>query len=77
MILGNCRLVTMDDDGSEHARRGLQFEDGMITALGDGGPDAMTAREPLRLATRGGSLVRTSEEEIAREQHKEAARLWR
>jgi cytosine/adenosine deaminase-related metal-dependent hydrolase len=38
VILENCWLVTMDDDGSEHRRGWLQIEDGVIAALGAGGP---------------------------------------
>jgi cytosine/adenosine deaminase-related metal-dependent hydrolase len=38
MILENCRLVTMDDAGSEHARGWLQIEDGLVAAIGGGDP---------------------------------------
>jgi cytosine/adenosine deaminase-related metal-dependent hydrolase len=38
VILENCWLVTMDDDGSEHRRGWLQIEDGVIAALGAGDP---------------------------------------
>jgi cytosine/adenosine deaminase-related metal-dependent hydrolase len=134
--------VGLGVDGSASNERGdlfLEVKQAMLAARGRGGPAAMTAREALRLATRGGagllrrddigtlepgkradiavwatdrlelggaedlvaglvlsgphrvdtlyvggekvvaggSLVRASEEEIAREHRKEAARLWR
>jgi cytosine/adenosine deaminase-related metal-dependent hydrolase len=133
--------VGLGVDGSASNERGdlfLEVKQAMLAARGRGGPAAMTAREALRLATRGGagvlrradigslepgkradlavwatdglelggaedlvaglvlsgphrvdtlyvggekvvasgSLVRASEQEIAREHRKEAARLW-
>jgi cytosine/adenosine deaminase-related metal-dependent hydrolase len=38
VILANCRLVTMDDAGSEYHRGWLRIDGGLITALGDGQP---------------------------------------
>ncbi len=38
MILGNCRVVTMDDAGTEHERGWLQVDDGLVTATGAGTP---------------------------------------
>ncbi len=36
MILGNCRVVTMDDAGTEHDRGWIQVDDGLVTGLGAG-----------------------------------------
>jgi cytosine/adenosine deaminase-related metal-dependent hydrolase len=134
--------VGLGVDGSASNERGdlfLEVKQALLVARGRGGPGAMTAREALRLATRGGAtvlrredigslepgkradlavwrtdglelggardlvaclvlsgphradrvlvggeevvrdgeLVRASEQEIAREHRKEAARLWR
>jgi cytosine/adenosine deaminase-related metal-dependent hydrolase len=38
VILANCRLVTMDDAGSEYHRGWLRIDGGLITALGEGDP---------------------------------------
>ncbi|HST18991.1 MAG TPA: 8-oxoguanine deaminase [Gaiellaceae bacterium] len=38
MILANCRVVTMDDAGTEHERGWIQVDDGLITAVGAGAP---------------------------------------
>jgi len=38
VILGNCRVVTMDDAGTEHDDGWLQVDDGLITATGAGTP---------------------------------------
>jgi cytosine/adenosine deaminase-related metal-dependent hydrolase len=39
VILANCRVVTMDDDGSELERGWVEIEDGLIARLGAGDPD--------------------------------------
>jgi cytosine/adenosine deaminase-related metal-dependent hydrolase len=38
VILANCRVVTMDDAGTEHERGWIQVDDGLVTALGAGEP---------------------------------------
>jgi len=38
VILGNCRVVTMDDAGTEHERGWVQVDDGIVTAVGAGEP---------------------------------------
>jgi cytosine/adenosine deaminase-related metal-dependent hydrolase len=38
VILANCRVVTMDDAGTEHERGWLRLEDGRIAATGAGDP---------------------------------------
>jgi cytosine/adenosine deaminase-related metal-dependent hydrolase len=50
MILGNCRLVTMDDAGTEHRRGWLRIADGLVAELGPG--DAPAEAEDL-----GGAVV--------------------
>jgi cytosine/adenosine deaminase-related metal-dependent hydrolase len=39
VILGNARLVTMDDADTEHGRGWLRIEEGLIAELGPGDPD--------------------------------------
>jgi cytosine/adenosine deaminase-related metal-dependent hydrolase len=39
MILGNAWIVTMDDDGVEHRRGWVSYDDGVITGVGAGDPD--------------------------------------
>jgi len=36
MILGNCWLVTMDDDGTEHQHGWIRIEGGLVTEVGSG-----------------------------------------
>jgi cytosine/adenosine deaminase-related metal-dependent hydrolase len=50
MILGNCRLVTMDDAGTEHRRGWLRIAGGLVAELGPG--DAPAEAEDL-----GGAVV--------------------
>ena len=38
MILANCRVVTMDDAGTEHERGWVRVEDGLIAETGPGDP---------------------------------------
>lgn len=38
MIVGNCTVVTMDDDRTEYASGWVQIEDGLVAAVGDGEP---------------------------------------
>jgi cytosine/adenosine deaminase-related metal-dependent hydrolase len=38
VILANCRVVTMDDPGTEHERGWVRVEDGLITETGLGDP---------------------------------------
>ncbi len=38
MILANCRLVTMDDAGTEHERGWIEIDDGLVKATGAGDP---------------------------------------
>jgi cytosine/adenosine deaminase-related metal-dependent hydrolase len=39
VILGNAWIVTMDDDGVEHRRGWVSYDDGVITGVGAGDPD--------------------------------------
>jgi cytosine/adenosine deaminase-related metal-dependent hydrolase len=50
VILGNCRLVTMDDAGTEHDRGWIRIENGLVAELGPG--DAAAGAEDL-----GGAVV--------------------
>jgi cytosine/adenosine deaminase-related metal-dependent hydrolase len=36
VILGNCRLVTMDDAGTEHEQGWIRIEDGLVAEVGSG-----------------------------------------
>ncbi|HEY3960888.1 MAG TPA: 8-oxoguanine deaminase, partial [Gaiellaceae bacterium] len=38
MIFGNAWVVTMDDAGTEYRHGWLQVDDGLVTAVGEGGP---------------------------------------
>jgi cytosine/adenosine deaminase-related metal-dependent hydrolase len=38
VILANCRVVTMDDAGTEHERGWIHVDDGLVAAIGDGQP---------------------------------------
>jgi len=38
VILANCRLVTMDDAGTEHERGWIEIDDGLVKATGAGDP---------------------------------------
>src|SRR5207302_6775353 len=52
--------VGLGVDGSASNERGdlfLEVKQALLVARGHGGPDALTARDALRLATRGGSAV--------------------
>jgi cytosine/adenosine deaminase-related metal-dependent hydrolase len=52
--------VGLGVDGSASNERSdlfLEVKQALLVARGRGGPDAMTAREALRLATRGGAAV--------------------
>ena len=40
MILANCRVVTMDDAGTEHERGWIRIEDGLVAQTGTGEPPA-------------------------------------
>jgi cytosine/adenosine deaminase-related metal-dependent hydrolase len=40
MILANAHVLTMDDDGTEHARGWLRIEDDLVAELGSGDPPA-------------------------------------
>ena len=51
MILADCRVVTMDDAGTEHDRGWVRIEDGLIVEVGAGEPPAGD-REDL-----GGAVV--------------------
>jgi cytosine/adenosine deaminase-related metal-dependent hydrolase len=50
VILANCRLVTMDDAGTEHDRGWIRIENGLVAELGPG--DAAAGAEDL-----GGAVV--------------------
>jgi cytosine/adenosine deaminase-related metal-dependent hydrolase len=56
-VLGNCRLLTMDDAGTEHARGWLRVEDGRIAELGPG--DAPEGADDLAGALVTPGLVNT------------------
>ncbi|HEY7398669.1 MAG TPA: 8-oxoguanine deaminase [Gaiellaceae bacterium] len=58
MILANCRVVTMDDAGTEHERGWVQIEDGLVAATGSGEPPPGDARD-LRGAIVTPGLVNT------------------
>ena len=45
MILANCRVVTMDDAGTEHERGWLRIEDGLVAETGAGDPPAGDAED--------------------------------
>ena len=57
MILTNCRVVTMDDAGTEHERGWVSIENGLIAATGGGEPPA--PGEDLRGAIVTPGLVNT------------------
>ena len=40
MILGNCWLVTMDDEGAEHQQGWIRIEDGLVAEIGPGAAPA-------------------------------------
>ena len=45
MILADCRVVTMDDAGTEHERGWVEIEDGLIAATGSGEPPRGEVRD--------------------------------
>jgi cytosine/adenosine deaminase-related metal-dependent hydrolase len=57
MILGNCTVVTMDDERTEHAHGWLRIEDGLVAEVGAGTPTA--PYEDLRCAVVTPGLVNT------------------
>ena len=58
MILANCRVVTMDDAGTEHERGWIRIDDGLVAATGAGDPPD-GASEDLRGAVVTPGLVNT------------------
>jgi cytosine/adenosine deaminase-related metal-dependent hydrolase len=68
-------------DGSASNERGdlfLEVKQALLVARGRGGPEAMTAREALRLGTRGGAAV-LGREDLGSLEHGKCADLavWR
>jgi 8-oxoguanine deaminase len=59
MILANCRVVTMDDAGTEHESGWVQIEDGLIAETGSGKPPESEAAEDLHGAVVTPGLVNT------------------
>ncbi len=57
MILGNCTVVTMDDERTEHARGFVRIEDGLVAEVGVGDPQE--PYEDLRGAIVTPGLVNT------------------
>jgi cytosine/adenosine deaminase-related metal-dependent hydrolase len=70
--------VGLGVDGSASNERSdlfMEVKQALLVARGRGGGEAMTAREALRLGTRGGALVRADESEIARAHRVQARRF--
>jgi cytosine/adenosine deaminase-related metal-dependent hydrolase len=59
VILANCRVVTMDDAGTEHEPGWVQIEDGLIAETGSGKPPESEAAEDLHGAVVTPGLVNT------------------
>jgi cytosine/adenosine deaminase-related metal-dependent hydrolase len=59
VILANCRVVTMDDTGTEHESGWVQIEDGLIAETGSGKHPESEAAEDLHGAVVTPGLVNT------------------
>jgi cytosine/adenosine deaminase-related metal-dependent hydrolase len=59
VILANCRVVTMDDAGTEHESGWVQIEDGLIAETGSGKHPESEAAEDLHGAVVTPGLVNT------------------
>jgi 8-oxoguanine deaminase len=80
LVDGGAR-VGLGVDGSASNERGdlfLEVKQALLVARGRGGPDAMTARQALRLATRGGAEVLRRDDIGSLEPGKQAdLAIWR